>query len=101
MKILICTLMMAAALGAQDAKSTKKTTGKLEIPKGAVETSTGLYRWTDKDGKVWMYRRSPFGISRYPADIATYDKQTSTEEETKAVEQGDSIRFERSTPFGK
>jgi len=75
---------------------------KIVVPPDAVEVSPGLYRATAADGKVWMYRRSPFGVSRWPASSdPAYNKQESAPERIVAVEQGDSIRFERTTPFGK
>ncbi len=113
MKILTCMFVVAASLAAQDAaktttqpaaKDTKKTTkppAVNAIPKDAVETSPGFYRWTDKDGKVWTYRRTPFGVTRWPEQQGMYDKQNSQDSDTTAVAEGDSIRFERSTPFGK
>ena len=107
---LACAGAIATGLLAQDTsktspppppKAAKPAPAKLVIPKDAVETSPGLYRWTDKDGKVWVYRRSPFGVSRWPAaSDSTYNKQDAPEDHVTAVEQGDSIRFERSTPLG-
>ena len=77
MKILACMWMVVACLAAQQttktspppaAKPAKKTApARMDVPKDAVETSPGFYRWTDKDGKAWMYRRSPFGVTRFPA----------------------------------
>jgi len=118
MRILICMCILSVASGvilAQDpaktspptaAKQTKKTLAITAIPKDAVETTPGFYRWTDKDGKVWTYRRTPFGVSRWPAesvdtDQEALDKQKAAGERTTAVEQGDSVRFEQATPFGK
>jgi len=114
MRILSCMFMMAACLGAQDtvkkttapaAKQTQKPPARLTVPDDAVETSPGLYRWTDKDGKVWMYRRSPFGVSRFPAEPGDMKpqeaKEQSSAQRVTAVEEGDSIRFEQNTPFGK
>jgi hypothetical protein len=112
MRVFACMLTMAAALAAhaaedaaktaaaQPANQAKKAPARMTVPQDAVETSPGLYRWTDKDGKVWMYRRSPFGVSRFPAEPG-YAKPDSGKEQVTAVEQGDSIRFERTTPFGK
>src|SRR5215470_16679683 len=34
------------------------------IPKGAVETEPGTFRYTDTDGKKWIYRKTPFGVAR-------------------------------------
>jgi hypothetical protein len=115
MKILICMCVLSACVAAQDTakttsppavKQTKKAPAPLTIPKDAVQTTPGFYRWTDKDGKVWTYRRTPFGVSRWPAESvdaaqSAADKQKAVSERTTAVEAGDSIRFEQSTPFGK
>jgi hypothetical protein len=88
------------------AKQTKKAPAVTGIPKGAIETTPGFYRWTDKAGKVWTYRLTPFGVTRWPADSvdigqSATDKQNAAGGRTTAVEQGDSIRFEQATPFGK
>jgi hypothetical protein len=115
MRILVCTCILSSCLAAQDpaktspppaAKQTQKAPAVTAIPKGAVETAPGLYRWTDKDGKVWTYRRTPFGVKRWPADSAdirqdALDKGNAASERTTAVEQGDAVRFEQATPFGK
>ncbi len=118
MRILVCMCILSGCLAAQDpaktppsppspaAKQTKKASAVTAIPKGAVETTPGFYRWTDKDGKVWTYRRTPFGVSRWPADSvdtqqSAADKQNAVAGRTTAVEEGDSIRFEQATPFGK
>jgi hypothetical protein len=121
MRILICMCFWSGILAAQDTAKTspppaapaasaaepaKKAPPVAGIPKGAVETSPGFYRWTDKAGKVWTYRLTPFGVRRWPAEAddpaqATADKESAGEDLITAVEQGDSIRFEKSTPFGK
>ena len=126
MRILVCIFVLSGCLMAQDpaksspppaakqakqakpAKQAKqaKSPAVTAIPKDAVETTPGFYSWKDKNGKVWTYRRTPFGVSRWPADSvdteqSAVDKRTAGEERTTAVEQGDSIRFEQGTPFGK
>ena len=88
------------------AKPAAKAPAVAAIPKDAAETTPGFYRWKDKDGKVWTYHRTPFGVSRWPAesvDVAesAADKQDAVGERTTAVEEGDSIRFTQATPFGK
>jgi len=121
MRILVCMCILSGGLAAQDsaktspppaappaklAKQTKKATASGGIPKDAVETAPGFYRWTDKDGKVWTYRMSPFGVTRWPADSVdtrqdAANKRSAGIERITAVEQGDSVRFEQETPFGK
>src|ERR1039458_9646800 len=92
MRILVCMCILSGCLAAQDpaktppspaAKQTKKAPAVTAIPKGAVETTPGFYRWTDKDGKVWTYRRTPFGVSRWPAD--SVDTQQSAADKQNAV----------------
>jgi hypothetical protein len=116
MRILVCMCILSACLAAQDpakttsrppaAKQTKKAAPLLSIPKDAVQTTPGFYRWTDKDGKVWTYRFTPFGVTRWPADSMDMkrdaaDKANAAAGRTTAVEAGDSIHFEQVTPFGK
>ncbi len=116
MRILICMGILAGCLAAQDSTKTtppaatktqtQKPSATLSLPKDAVETSPGFYRWTDKDGKVWTYRPTPFGVRRWPADSldvqkSIMDKRDAAGSRITAVEQGDSIRFEENTPFGK
>src|SRR3954451_14082737 len=35
-----------------------------DVPKGATEVSPNVYRVLDKDGKAWIYRRTPFGMQK-------------------------------------
>jgi hypothetical protein len=77
------------------------------IPADAVRIDANTYSYTDPQGKKWVYHKTPFGITR------TEDKPPSAEdvkkaeedrahiiESTKAVEDGDIIRFEQASPFG-
>jgi hypothetical protein len=90
-----------AAVGARPApKPAAKPVALLTVPKDAHMVSPGLYRWTDAQGKSWMYRTTPFGVSRW-ADEEDDSKLRVIAEQTRATEQGDSVRFERPTPFGK
>ena len=93
------------------------------IPAGATETSPGVYKHTDASGKNWIYRQTPFGVVKSADGGATAPPPAAAETSaskrvspfaagknspnpaadtalTKAVEDGDTIRFERSTPFG-
>ena len=77
------------------------------IPKDAVQVDANTYNYTDPAGKKWIYRKTPFGVSRVEdagisaQEAAKIHNETAREiESTKAVEDGDSIRFERASPFG-
>src|SRR5215472_1736629 len=110
--------MTAAAAMAQDktaaAKKVNPTpppaaakTPKLTIPAGAVETAPYTYAYTDPQGRKWIYHKTPFGVSRVEdRAVATTDKQKADQDKarliemTRAADDGDSVRFERPTPFG-
>jgi hypothetical protein len=95
------------------------------IPKDAVANPDGLrYSYTDKQGKQWMYTKTPFGIIKAPLAEAPQDSSTTKtpfgisrapatatpateapaakrqDVTTKAIDKGDTVRFERPSPFG-
>jgi hypothetical protein len=84
----------------------------LQIPAGATESEPGTFRYTDANGKKWIYRKTPFGVARLEetpagkaaapdsglrADVKSSDVKGG---DMKATEDGDTIRFERPGPFG-
>ena len=93
MKLLIAISISAVLLAAADQAA--KPSG---VPQGAVATAPGAFRFTDADGKTWIYHTSPFGVTR-EAEGAP-QRFVRDYSNVKATEQGDSIRFERPTPFG-
>ena len=107
MRVLIVFVLSAlwlAASGGPAAKSTggARTIEPLAVPKRAVRTAPGTFRYTDARGKKWIYRQTPFGVARFedkpqsarPAAALTgYD-------EVRAFDAGDSVRFTRPGPFG-
>jgi hypothetical protein len=107
--LMICAAVVAAA-DKPAGKAKKPAAPKAEemtIPAGAVEVEPYTYSYTDSNGKKWIYRKTPFGVARMEdkgvsAEEAkkTQDDRARLLEATKAVEDGDSIRFERSSPFG-
>ncbi len=59
------------------------------------------YRYTDSSGKTWMYRQTPFGISRWEDSPAAATPQLAPQSQpTSVTDLGDSVRFERKTAFG-
>jgi len=115
LKVLAVLTILAATAPADDKPATTHVR-KIEtppptkvkavtIPKDAVQIDPNTYRYTDPSGKKWIYNRTPFGISRVE-DRSVEDAKKAQEdtahqvESTKAVEDGDSIRFERASPFG-
>ncbi len=113
MKLRICAVWivcLAAAVAADKpaAKKAKPAPAKAQevtIPAGAVEVEPYTYRYTDPQGKKWIYRKTPFGVSRAEdkpasAEDPKKDENARLIDATTAVEEGDAIRFERPGPFG-
>lgn len=105
----IATLMLSAALmvAASDNPNKKaqkpkaaSSAGAVTIPAGATEVEPNLYRATDADGKTWMYKRTPFGISKWE-DKPSAQPVVESSPPVHVTEMGDSVQFEKSTPFGK
>ena len=99
--VLCCT---AAAAFAADQKHQKKTAAPppktVTIPKDAVPDPGGQsYTWTDKDGKKWSYAKTPFGIMKFPKTDEPAQSGADLSS-AKAIDKGDSVRFERPGPFG-
>ena len=84
MKLFVAILVSAVAVMAADGQAatkkaapaapkaaSKKAPAKvndaskpLAIPAGAVADATGDYHYADPQGKKWIYRKTPFGVSR-------------------------------------
>lgn len=114
-RVLIIALAASFGLAAQaPAKTTRKatvhkTTAKakavrsstpkaLEIPKNAVARPDGTYTWTDKQGKNWVFAKTPFGVMKSAAQSSS--AETPAIANAKAIDAGDKVRFETTTPFG-
>lgn len=90
------------------AKATSKASPTLTIPQGAVKVDEATYRFQEpavngKPGKVWLYRKSPFGVTRIEESEAAKigaANPMSVESPAKVTDLGDSYRFERTGPFG-
>jgi hypothetical protein len=120
---LILTFAAATVFAQQQTQKQTKSDKPAEantIPAGATEISKGTYKHTDANGKSWIYRKTPFGISKTAEDSENNrpidttaspergnpfagEKSTSSNSTTpnvSVVEEGDSVKFERATPFG-
>lgn len=109
MKLKVCILAVLAVLmvngedrqPAKTAKAKKSPAppAEMTLPAGATQVEPGTYTFTDAKGKKWIYRQTPFGLSRAedkPAEVASAPKGPPI----TATEAGDVIRFERPGPFG-
>ncbi|HZL55575.1 MAG TPA: hypothetical protein VFC21_00745 [Bryobacteraceae bacterium] len=119
--IAILALMCAGVLSAQTSDTTtpgpKKKAAKtavakkatppvaqpVTIPADATPNADGTYAYTDKAGKKWTYTRTPFGISKIE-DVGPGSTGGFTtipkEQLTKTTDNGDTVKFQRQTPFG-
>lgn len=101
MKTIMVALLAIGCLGAAEKKPKQQkaaASGPMVIPPDALQTPDGSFSYTDKDGKKWLYRRTPFGVSKVEDKPVVAD---ATEDKlTTAVEKGDTIQFERPGPFG-
>lgn len=72
------------------------------LPEGAEEVSPNLYRYTDPQGKKWMYRNTPFGYSKWEEKSGDQNRaaETSSSAGTTMTDLGDTVQFQRLTPFG-
>jgi hypothetical protein len=81
------------------------------VPAGAVQTGPGTWSYTDPKGTKWIYRQTPWGLSRAedvdksvekdPAKAAAQAEMVAKEiAATHASRDADVIRFERPGPFG-
>jgi hypothetical protein len=98
-------ILMTPALRAADSKpaAARKPAASVELPKQAVLVSPGTYTYTDAQGKKWIYRQTPFGLAKFEDREPPASDQENEQKriaQTRAYEEGDSVRFERPGPFG-
>jgi hypothetical protein len=74
----------------------------MAIPSDAVLGEDGDYHYTDPQGKKWIYRKTPFGVTRMEdsPERAAAKAAAANGAGIKATEDGDIVRFERLGPFG-
>ena len=68
-------------------------------PPGSEKISSTEWRWVDKNGKAWVYRRGPMTWMKQPAEDAAV-KDTAVSANLRAVDKGDSVEFTRTIPIG-
>ena len=109
LKLILALLPLAAHVtGQQRAAAPKPAPSAIQgIPAGAVKIDENTYRFQEKDstgkpGKVWLFRRNPFGVSKVEEKEASKIGVALPGPETPviATDLGDSYRFERAGPFG-
>lgn len=79
---------------------TTKTPESPKIPANAVPVGDGTFRYTDKNGKNWIYSNTPFGVSKTEERQIVKPVANPATDLTTTRDQGDSVEFTRPTPFG-
>jgi len=92
-------LMLLVSMTALRAAGPSAGAARFAVPAGAVAVESNLYRYTDAEGKTWIYRRTPFGVTRAEARSVAPQRPEAWDN-TKAWDDGDAVRFERPGPFG-
>ncbi len=95
--VILCA-MAASAAAAADKKTDKAAPAStaVTIPKDAVKNADGTYSYTDREGKKWLYTKTPFGVIK----AAAKDADNPAPSVVKVIDKGDTVRFERPSPFG-
>ena len=113
MRFSILLIVPLALLAADEKKAAPapKHAPPVTIPADAELVGPRVYRAKDADGKVWLYRQTPFGVTRVLESSAgagspvgapsAASAEAPKAAEIKAVDLGDSVRFEQATPMGK
>jgi hypothetical protein len=89
----------SADTAAKKAAPALKTIQPLTIPKDAKPGENGTFKYTGKDGKKWIYSTTPFGVSRVE-DMGPAPESYAVPVASKAIDLGDTVRFEQPGPFG-
>ncbi len=73
---IVFLILVSGALAAEKPKTGAKSgqdAQAITLPAGAKEVEANVWRHTDDKGKVWIYRRTPFGLSRFEEAAASKD----------------------------
>lgn len=103
-RILVAVTLVAASGLAAEKKAPKQKgpapAAKLTVPADATRIDATTYTHTDASGKKWIYRQTPFGWARREEGSEQPASAPANQVETRVIEDGDSLRFERPGPFG-
>ena len=88
------------AAPAAEHKKTAAAPNKNASPPPSKNTTSAPKRITEADGKTYEIRDTPFGPMKFPVKTEDSASEASADAFLKVVEEGDSLRFRRQTPFG-
>lgn len=105
-RFFVAMTVMSALLAAGEADSKKPKAQKAEavstLPAGAETVNESTWRYTDAQGKVWIYSKTPFGYSKKEegtAAVAVKEKPKATYKVLQV--KGEAVTFESGSVFGK
>jgi len=99
--IILCAAAICAPAETKKKGNTASAPQVVTIPKDAVQNPDGTYSYTDKEGKKWTYAKTPFGVMKTAsADTPASADSPAGPTSIKAIDKGDTVRFERPSPFG-
>ena len=67
------------------------------LPANAKQMADGDWRWVDRKGQAWIYRRSMMGYARWPEKNAP-QTASSARTELQVEDLGETVRFSRRGP---
>lgn len=95
-------LLSAQTTAPQTSRPTHSDRGSATaIPEGAIRVEPYIYRYTDTQGRRWMYRQTPFGITKWEEKDAPKPAASDSLEPIVVTDLGDSVRFSHKYPFGE
>ncbi len=101
-KLFLMLMVSLALLGAEEKRPAAKTKRPepppTQVPEGATKIDMATWRHVDKDGKAWIYRKTPFALVKLE-DKAPPEPRAEVPNLITAVEDGDSVKFEKPSPF--
>lgn len=100
--LFLFAVVLAAAPAEEKAKPKPAAkAASIKVPEGARRVDHNTWEHTDSSGKRWLYRETPFGVTR----LDDKEKREPVRKDTKGAiakveDVGDTVRFERPGPFG-
>ena len=99
--IMIGFVLAGLALGQSTAaKAPVKKAESVTLPAGAKPVADGAWEFTDAQGKQWVYKQMPFGLTKISKAELDARSSTALPEGISVVEQNGVYKFTRKTPFG-
>lgn len=101
MKFATLVLAVGLAFGQAPAPRAAKKQGAVTLPADAKKIGEGVWEHTDAQGKAWVYKQMPFGLTKIAkADLDARSNVSLPDGMSVTAEAGGKYKFSRRTPFG-